>query len=266
MLKQGLEFLVGKLSIGDKSLVDGLAYLTHGDAMVVDLEKYRDAPLRVREYKDLPNIAGFAAYLKDFGTENTRLFAYDNNLQVQAVIDYHKSSSDPSWCDHKAEIEFTKDKDFNKWLDMDNRVLSQRELVNFLLDYADDFITPDKASVLEIVGNIKATKAADLDSTVGNYDINQVVKNSVNVQSKAGQLPDVFEVAVPVLEGFDKYKLQFRLAVQISDSGLGFKIGLVRPHNIERQAFNDACDDIVKQSGYSIYGFNPEKVTEVQEA
>lgn len=267
-----LKHLIGKLSIDATFLENGsgtkVAYVAHKSAAIHDLEQFADKPRRINTNKRFSNIAGFAAYLGDFGTDETRLFAQVEDRSVMANIDYHKDSSNPSWCKHNAHIEFALDKDYKAWLRIDDRSLTQRELVTFLMDYANDFITPDKAAVLEIVGNIQAVKTADLDSKVGNYDLNQVVKNSVKVKSHAGAIPEIFELALPILEGFDKYKVQFRIAIGVEDEArsASFKINLIRPHNIERNAFNDACHDIIKASDRKIYGFIEADVSEVQEA
>jgi len=258
MLKDGLELLFGKLSVKQEHIADNKALIAHKDAKVIDLEEFGAKPRRIETTQNMANVVGFCDYVKDFAQDNTKIFASIKNRSVLAVIDYH-GKEDPSFCDHNVKISFDLDDDFIAWERIDGNFLSQSDLVAFLLDYADDFLTPSKADILEIVGNIKAVKKADIDSQVGNYDINKVVNSSTKISSGKGDIPDVFTLKLPVLEGFDKYEVNFRLAIKMHHDDIGFSIRLIRPHKLIEGAFNHACSDIVELSGKDIYGFTKEE-------
>lgn len=259
-----LNTLIGKLSVQtQREAVEGrdAFLLTHKDAKVIELEEYLDKPLTTKVHRELPNVTGFVAYLKDFGKEDSRLYASPSDRTITAYID-HYTQKDTSWLSHTAALKFAVDKDWRKWLDVDGKQLTQRELVNFLLDYQNDFDGFVSADIMEFAQNIKAAKSTDIDSKVGNFDLNQVIKATVKVTSGSKEIPESFKVKVPVLEGFDKYLLEFRLSVAVGqhDSELRFKLSLVRPHLIEKAAFNDACSDVVAQ-GFAIYGYEQDKTS-----
>ena len=257
---EAVKFLVSKLSTEMKShrVAPGDHFLTaHTDTQVIDLEKYLPAPTRIRQKLDFATVEGLTQYLADFGDETTRLFGDAVAKTVTAHLDYHTKAK-ASHSTHTAKLTFRTDPDWLVWRKLDDRLFTQQELLNFLLDYADDFVTPEKAQVLELVAQLKVAKNVNIDSKVGSFDLNTVINADVSVKAASGAIPDVFTVKVAVLENFSKYGLQFRLVGQLdSNDKLRFKINLVRPHLVEQQAFQDACQDIVGK-GYKIYGHKEE--------
>lgn len=237
--------------------------LVHSDVKPHDLDHLNERPRRVEQTENFSNVYGFIDYLKRFKQPNTVIFPNLEALVIGANLNYHQPSpgaeANPTWNKHHAVLKLKKDKDFLKWEALDGKLIGHAAFVDFLIDFKDDFLVPDKAFILELIKGLKAKSGSEIDSDVGNLSTKEMMVKTFQVNSAAGDIPDVFEVALPVIEGFGKYAIQFRLVFVQGDGGrFGVKIQLIRPHLIVDAVFNDIQGDIAdaeKGAGVEILGY-----------
>lgn len=258
MIAEALKYLSGLSAAKGEVVKDEagryLHVITHKDTELKSLEHLNEKPARINQSVNFADVRAFIDYVKDFILPNTRLFSDLDKLNVTAFINHHNGALDPTWNTHNAQLALRKDKDFKSWEALDGSAMSHGEFINFLLDYKDSFIVPDKAQILELVAGIKATGNSTLDSDVERYGAGEVLAKTFKVTAKNGVLPDIFTVRLPVIEGFDAYDLQFRLVFVPEGNRLLFKIQLIRPHLVLAQVFNDILGDIAEETKATIYG------------
>ena len=217
---------------------------------VVSAEEFAIKPYGITEARILPSLKSFIDYVKEFGGKNTVIFADNERNVLEAILDYH-GKEDPSWCRHKVTFKLEQDQDFKNFLSLDRHAMNQTQLVMEMSDYAQEFVQPSPADVLDLVRNIKAAKTDDFSGKVTPGQVNQKSERTVTVTGGNGlEIPELFKIALPVFSGVPaKYEIPFRLLwkhVEESREKLLFEIRTVRKHLIIKQAFDDVCKDVLK--------------------
>ncbi len=217
---------------------------------VVSAEEFSKKPYSISEARTLPSLKSFTDYVTGFGGKNTVIFADNERNVLEAVLDYH-GKEDPSWCRHKVTFKLEQDEDFKNFLSLDRRPMNQTQLVMELSDYAQEFVQPSPADILDLVRNIKAAKTDDFSGKVTPGQVNQKSERTITVTGGNGvEIPEMFKIALPVFSGVStKYEIPFRMLwkhVEDSREKLLFEIRTVRKHLIVKQAFDDVCKDVKK--------------------
>ncbi len=91
-------------------------------------------------------------YVNLFKTADTVIFVDTDELEVHAVIDYHKKGSEsPGLAEHHAVLSLAHSDEWEEWSRMDGRMYEQKAFARLLDINSDDIAQPEAASLLETV-------------------------------------------------------------------------------------------------------------------
>lgn len=284
MLKEFAQFVLGLNKTGEAISVDGHNPILIQGTSLVGVEEHAKKPYRAKVSETFVSMQAFIAYLQAFKTPLTVItgsvgegngasatfkatlnyHGRPENTDADGVINGKGGELSPEWADQIASFTVPLDPDFKAWLQKDGQTLDQRELYNFLVDYAPQFQNPKAENVLTIAGKMKVVGNLESTSNVQGGNLDTLVKETKMLTAGDGvEIPEVWEVALPVFRGIKaKYLLGFRILWNRDHrDGVQFRLKLVRPHLLVEAAFNDACADITKATGITVFGGDPEGVS-----
>lgn len=219
---------------------------------LTDLEHMMDAPRRIRQAVSLTDEASFLAYLEEFKTENTRIFANRDKSTLTAVIDYHGGEDAPSWCSHLATLTLEKSPEWLTWTAKNGQQLSQTAFAEFLEDNVADVVEPDDATILEAAKGLEAKKTVHFKSGVNldNGSVQFTYAEDVNgTTSKAAlKVPTRFVLGLSPYTGGQPIKVQARLRYRINNDVLTFTYLIERPHKVLEFAFDKVLESVASET------------------
>lgn len=140
-------------------------------------------------------------YVNRFKTENTMIFANLEDTQIVACIDYHSAgNAAPGLRQHKVTLELAHSNEWDLWNKHDEVLMEQGKFARFVEENRLDIISPDGASLLEMVldmekgvvmrvGRKMARAGSDRGQSASSMDVDGT------------ELPPVWTLMMPVFTG-----------------------------------------------------------------
>lgn len=140
-------------------------------------------------------------YVNRFKTADTVIFADLDELEIAAVIDYHKAdSAGPGLVEHRAVLKLTHSSEWETWNAISARMYDQKAFARMIDINSDDVISPTGSALLEMVMDVEmattVSVARRLESTGsdrGRTDASRVTTGT--------RLPPFFLLSIPVFTG-----------------------------------------------------------------
>lgn len=213
------------------------------------VEKTRTAPRRLEQKFTAHSPKAFIDYFNRYAIDKSSAIFIDriNNVFV-GVIDYHCSATDPKFAVHRVSYTAPKTDEATKWLDNNNKKMSQEDFALFIEDSQREILEPNPAEMLEIAASLKANNNVDFKSAV-RLDNGQVQFNyTENINGQAGvngqlAIPEKIKIALQPFKGGAPYEVEARFRYRITQQGLVMWYTLISPSLV----INDAINDIAKQ-------------------
>lgn len=223
----------------DPTKVNQFAVVPDGFAPL-SLEKFQRDPNRIKAIQRFEDIASLAQYLATWGEPETMISVSSSNACISAVIDHHDTMSEhkPRACEHRASFEAQLHPVIKLWLGMQGKTLSQLQFGRFLEDRAQDVISPDAASVMEMVMTFDAIKKVTFRSSQRLHDGRRQFNYSEENEARgATTLPEYFLVRAPIYSGMEPQDVKFMIRYDINDGALLFRIEMHNQELVMLEAF-----------------------------
>lgn len=254
------EAIAAGMVIADPKDIDGrrFAVLPEG-ATVFDLEHTRLTPQRKRGVTTLRDTASFIAVVQQDHNADTRLYGNYSKPGFVAVFNDHGTL--PGWQDHRAVYDCPTSIEWNTWKAANARQMSQVEFAQFIENNLPDVADPPAADMLEISRSLEAKKKVNFASGIrlanGQNELTYEEEISGTAAKGKLQVPELFTIGIPVLEGGARYAVQARLRYRIQDGGrLTIWYELVRPHKILEDAVHAVWIEIQDKTGMRVLNGN----------
>lgn len=155
-----------------------------------------------------------------------------NEHGFRATLDYHLDIDNPGRCTWKANHDFVRSHQWNRWAALANgQPRTQKQVLEALEDYSEDIAAPDPAALLAILRTLRATASATADTELMADGSTKVVwskQTGVGPKNADLEIPSEFQIAVPVLKGHTTvdptgkvipvvYALPVRVRVSVDD-------------------------------------------------
>lgn len=250
------ETISAGMALGDPKHIEGrpFAVVPEG-ATVHDLEHLCHNPQRKRGTVALRDTDSFIAVVNaDKGT-STRL--YGNYVKPGFIAVFNDHGSLPGWQDHRAVYECPKSIEWATWTSSNGKQMSQVDFAQFIENNLPDVADPPAADMLEISRSLEAKKKVNFASGIrlanGQNELTYEEEISGTAAKGKLQVPEIFTLGIPVLEGGHRYAVQARLRYRIQDGGrLTIWYELVRPHKILEDAVHAVWTEIQDKTGMQV--------------
>lgn len=209
----------------------------------VDVEKFMEAPARVRENHTFVSVDSFIEYIEQFkGGYKPALFAevdiYNTAapLSLTCIIDYHEAGDKtaPKWGSHKVHLSLRYDPDFAIWMQRDSKLMPQADFADMVDEYRRLFEKPDSATMLEIAQHLQGARAVNWSAgkRLNNGQVHFEYQEEISAKTSNGALdvPEKFTINTPVFAHLEKYIVESFLRWRLVDGKvlLGYKMIDVR--------------------------------------
>ena len=189
----------------------------------------------------------FIEYFKLFRNTNSRVFAYEPETSVTAILDYHATGDgDPAWCQHKLRLDLQQSEEWGIWIGANNKLFTQQGFAEFLEQNSLDIVKPAPAQIIEVARDLNAKSEVEFGSglRMGDGQIRFRYSETVKTTVGADQLtvPEQFTVSIPVFIGGERLPVESLLRFRVKDQKLAFFYTLIRPAEVLRTAFACARD------------------------
>lgn len=214
---------------------------------IEDLEQFHDSPRRIRQHVNFHNARDFATYVNRFKDAETTVYADLDGTRFTAVLD-HSGYGIPAWGAHRASYACPHSRSWKTWTSADGKAMRQAEFAKFIEDNLPDVQHPSGSDILTISRTLEAKKKVDFQSGVRLDNGEVQITFNEEIQGTAGkgtiEVPETFELGIPVFEGGDHYALTARLRYRINDGQLAMWFDLLRPERLLEDAFSNTLEQI----------------------
>lgn len=216
---------------------------------LTDLEQYQPAPrrrkgsIRVASPESLINltlrqtIPGTVTYV------DVPPGATSGGAITTVVNDHEPTGDDAGWRDHRITYPFTATPEWEAWLGADGALGSQGAFAELIEDLRDTIVSPDAATLLEIVQTFHANSDVKFSSAVriSSGEVKLTYDETITTSAGKGRelaVPSEFTVMPPTFMGGPTAHLTARLRYRVSGGSLSIGFKLLSPH----VAWAAACD------------------------
>lgn len=167
---------------------------------------------------DAPSFIRFVNEEQLSEAASTRVFGTKSPPQFTAVF------NDVGRGDHVAMYSCPLSREWGVWTGKNKMSMGQTAFAEFIEDNRLDIIDPSTADMLEVAQNISATTAGKFSSKINRVNGGVEFGFSEDTQATVGEgrlkVPELFKIAIPVLDGGEKWELTARLRYRIKDGNL----------------------------------------------
>lgn len=225
------------------------------------LEAHLGNPTRKRGTVSLMSAESFSRYVGLHADSGTTVYGSIEPAVFVAVLNDH-ASTHPGWGDHVAQYNCPTSLEWKAWKAANGVPMTQEKFAKFIEDNLPDIVEPVAADMLEISRKLEAKKSVNFSSGIrlDNGQTQLTYEEEIRGTADKGRLevPEIFAIGVPVLEGGPKYRIEARLRYRIAEGGkLSMWFDLVRPQKSLEAAVDDVWKAIEAATGRTIFRGTP---------
>lgn len=230
---------------------------------LVNMEEFIPAgPERKEVNRTFTDPASFCGYINEQKNDASRIFAkFDysgaGNFCFSAIIDYHGVAGQPAdWCMHQVHLKLELSDQFKAWKAINGKMFGQQEFAEFLKDNRLDIITPDNATIVELVEELEATVNQTFRGrTQTNKGMALGFDQDVQTNRKgaAVEVPEKIVIHVPVFLGMDPFDIDCDFKFRAESGRISFGIRMLAVDKLVRDTVLSAAETIRKETELPVY-------------
>jgi uncharacterized protein YfdQ (DUF2303 family) len=227
------------------------------DCKVVELDKMRRSPLRIRQEVKMSDLESFIRYLVQFSEkdpETLEIFVEFTKTGgfFRGILDYH--GEDPGWCHHQVSYTCPITVEWARWQNKNRVQMTQFDFATFLEEAQLDVVEPPGATLLEIIQTMQAKTDVQFASAIRLENGNVQLRYDESTEARAGakgqfEVPTRFKLGLRLFEGGDSYAIEARLRYRLSEKRVVFSYDLVNTHLVVEAAFMAMVERVEKETG-----------------
>ena len=227
---------------------------------LADLERFAEAPRRLRQALAVRDLESFRRYLDVFGGPEAVIFADENRAKILAVLDYHQAAG-PQWCEHRVCLALEVAEAWEAWKRINGQVLAHGPAAEFLEERSGDIIEPDAATVLEVAQGLQvdtAAKVVSVQSLSGAKRLQFEESEEVRASAEGIEAPEVLTLSIPVFQRFDDEEVRVRLFYRVRHKALVIGFRVLNADAVERAVFDAIVETLEAEGRYVLRGWPEE--------
>lgn len=183
-----------------------------------ELQEYEETHIKpISEIQQFGDVDSWAAYVARFSTP-ARTFLTWTAEGLSAALDYHQEPSraggdpattpdsqhdvaQPGRCAWRAQHKFAYTREWLAWIALTKGPITQQFLVEKLEDLAETIVTPDAASLGEILSTLKVNVNKNVDTTIRTNGTEVKFTGQDDQVTGKGEIPQIIWIKIPVIKG-----------------------------------------------------------------
>jgi uncharacterized protein YfdQ (DUF2303 family) len=219
--------------------------------VVTDLEKFGDAPYRIRANKEFVDIPSFAEYMDKFSGENTLLFGSLGGKSVTANIDYHGKGA-PSWASHTAVLKSLVTAEWKALTAANGKWIKQQEFAEWLTEWNHIVVEPESAALAEIALNLEGSIDGKFAARINLSNGSRVMTFQEDVNTGNVRVPTKIHVACAPFWHSPIVDVCVQLQIRINEGKPIFRVVIQNPDRIEHEALLKTFADVKEKTGMGV--------------
>ena len=241
-----------------------IIYTPENGVETIDLEKHNPTPNRKRGTVTVFEAESLNKLLADNAMPGNTMVYVNPDVAKPAIVAVinGNGAAGPGFGDFRVSIGFRETPQWVKWRAIDGKLLPQADFAEFVEDNLADIVTPDGATMMEIVTYLHATRSVEFRSGVKLSNGAVQLTNNEDIQASVGAgniaVPDTFEIALSPIFGVAPFKVPARFRYRIEDRKLRMGFKLLRIEDVMKQVIDDIEAGIVLPENVGkVYGIAP---------
>lgn len=168
-------------------------------------------------------------YVNRFKTDNTMIFANLAGHKIVACIDYHAANNaSPGLRQHTVTLDLGYSNEWKTWTGRNEKLLEQKLFARFVEENRLDIISPDGASLLEMVLDMEKGVVMRVGRRMASAGSDRGQSNS-SLDIDGTELPPVWQLGIPVFTGEPNVSVTAYARDELNDGKLfvGFKLSKI---------------------------------------
>lgn len=181
-------------------------------------------------------------------TERSTLWGDVENARITVIINDHVKGS-PGWGDHRTVLDLKASPEWQAWVRLNEKGMSQEELAEFLEEHLLEVVDPDGSTLLEVTRTFQATTGATFRRAQSLHSGQVQITWQEEGEAKAGssgqlEVPREFTIRVRPFVGSPAVDVRgmFRYRVSSGSLQLGFRLLNLDEHR--RAAVEDILEGV----------------------
>jgi hypothetical protein len=194
------------------------------------------------------DVESWASYVKEYSLADPPAFLTWSPIGLRAILDYHSQSLGAGHGRWSAMMPFVKSPEWLAWMGIaTGHGVPQAKAIEFLEDHSPDITSPDAATLMAILGTLRATVNKSATTELRPDGTSAVTwSGATGVAARGGttDLPSEFTITIPVLKGHDvRYGLAVRLRASVdNDAHLALRLSIPLAERALEIVFKDRVD------------------------
>jgi uncharacterized protein YfdQ (DUF2303 family) len=229
-------------------------------------DRRAEAPRRRKGTANLTRTESFTAYVQANTFADAEvgpaLYADDDRHEITAVFN-GAGPALPGWGDDRAVLRLVTTDDWKAWTARDQIPMTQVMLAEFLEDHQRNVVSPDGATLLELVTTFEAMTNVEVQSVTRLTNGTRQLVWKETTTARAGQVnqaefPDSFLLELVPFEGLAPVAVGARLRYKVTrDHGLQLTFLLDDTDTVLRDAFDAVLAAVEQDLGLVAYHGSP---------
>lgn len=218
---------------------------------VQEVDNWLAAPRDLASHVAMRDLQSFIDYLLHHKSDDSAVFADVKAPGLLAILDWHGSDNVPTKRQHRAAYKPELSEEWKAWTGINGKWKPQVEMVRFMEEQADDIVTPDGATLLEVCATLEAKKNVTFKSGLKLADSTVQMQFIETTEGQAGgisgqlSIPTELTLGMPVFYAGDRYSVKAFFRYNINGGALALKIDLHQPQRIIDDAFGQIVSKVI---------------------
>lgn len=224
----------------------------------VDLEQRRDHPRAKTGAIRVATPEALVRYARRHAHDVcTTLWADIDAGKLTVVLNDHEDGHEDAlagWGDHRVEMALQRSPEWKAWQAINDRLMGQVELAEFLEEHYLEVLQPDGSTLIEVTQTFHATSGAQFKSAQRLDSGEQRLVYEENIEARAGrnqstEIPTDLKIGLRPWVGVDPVAVDAKFRFRVRDGGLGLAVKLLRLDEVSRDAVTEACLAVEQELG-----------------
>jgi uncharacterized protein YfdQ (DUF2303 family) len=227
------------------------------------LDARRPGPARREGTTQLTEVDSLIAYLRDWGSERTVIYADTTALKLTAVLDEHpRGPADAAWRKHRAVYSCPRAAEWIAWTGQADKPMGQTAFGDWIETRLEDLVAaegfPKPTEMLTVARQLHIKTTGEFRRDINPTNGDSILINKSETTPGSTQIPRAFMIGIPCFEGGDRYQIEARLRFSLEEGGKPmFTFTLHRCKEIERDAFGEVRSKVAKETGMLVLAGTP---------
>ena len=220
-----------------------------GQEQIESLEKFEPTPYRPKGTHSFSDLASFITFVKANPNKTPLVLCDTEASRFTAIFNAHGDVA--GWGDWRAIYACPHSRDWLRWVGNNNKKMTQEDFARFIEDGSINITRPEAATMIEISRSLQAKKTVQFTESIrlsnGQSQIGYTEEIKGTASKGTLEIPETFQITIPVYKGDAAYEIQVRLRYRIEAARLQMWYELVRHDVVADDAIKLMAETLAKE-------------------